>query len=42
MTAADVASANKHEDIVSLVTESSPTDPVTQDNDELQVRISTW
>ena len=39
MTAADVASANKHEDIVSLVTESSP---VTQDNDELQVRISTW
>ena len=40
MTPADSASTNKHDDIVSLVTESShTTDLVTEDNDELKVRI---
>ena len=40
MTAADIASTNKHDDIVSHVTESSPTtDLVTEDNDELKVTI---
>ena len=35
MTAADVALANKHQDIASLIRESAATEPV---SDDLQVR----
>ena len=38
MTAADVAMANKHQDIASLIRESAATEPVTEDSDDLQVR----
>ena len=42
MTAADVAMANKHQDIASLIRESAATEPVTEDSDDLQVRRFTY